>query len=965
MINTDLEDLHNGKSSPKRVVEARSDCRLVHGKYQGQEETTITVSSDEFANVTTPDYTYTIDSFHHRKVKEDGMGHPGLLFQLTNDQTVDKSRSISLPSNLESDKCVDRFDANGIKSNSGEKEAVYSNHEKLDPNSNGKVKNGIISHKSWFRTWPERGLDKYVCLNGNTPKNLKSGCLPNNGDFCLQNKESQGSVSADDVSLPENEINKTLSDPRSETNICVRNSVSSSQCTTSSPAHGCDGPGSIERNNISGGSWKCSSNPVSLSRLLESMPSLAYNPVTKGLQLAVSEREEKLKEGLRCEEDNIPRCTPVSLAEDEEDDYLCERVAPTWGSHHPGCLRNGRLESIEEEDDGERQKALPQQPTSRAPAEDPPVADLFPSLPPLPLPSTSSSSASLSSVSSLSTGTGGYSEDHSEGVPPISSLDSCAAGKESRRSSGLTGFFSRNLFAWKLSKDGYQDSNGCPIPEGSAPGWKLFGKVPPRQNPVARDPAIIAEEFQQAKSAYSDSNHKTSNCCNKGRTINMQKLEAAFSNGHIIPNGLDWGGKPVTVTNSTTALILENRPPNLPAKSAEEEERHRLEYQSMLEAARKKDLKEAKKRKKQLQQQLKLEEQLAHAVRVWNSEILPKWDTMKNSRKSRDLWWQGIPPSVRGKVWRLSISNDLNITPELYEICVSRAQERLKAAENGCNGSVSCNGVSSEGEGSGGQSMDSGWATANGESEEGGENPDKESSVELIQLDISRTFPHLCIFQEGGPYYDILHSLIGAYVCYRPDVGYVQGMSFLAAVLILNMDAPDAFICFANLLNRPCHVAFFRLKESIMEAYYATYKEFFRENLPKLCHHFEQQGLSPDLYLLEWLYTVFSKAMPLDIACRVWDVFLRDGEEFLFRTALGVLHLNQDLLLNLDFIRGAQFLTRLPDDLSSDRLFRSIEAVRMNIGKMKFSDVLSQHMEQCKREGQQGLRLTSTQPNPS
>jgi hypothetical protein len=27
--------------------------------------------------------------------------------------------------------------------------------------------------------------------------------------------------------------------------------------------------------------------------------------------------------------------------------------------------------------------------------------------------------------------------------------------------------------------------------------------------------------------------------------------------------------------------------------------------------------------------------------------------------------------------------------------------------------------------------------------------------------------------------------------------------------------------------------------------------------------------------------------MPLDVACRVWDVFLRDGEEFLFKAALG------------------------------------------------------------------------------
>ena len=44
----------------------------------------------------------------------------------------------------------------------------------------------------------------------------------------------------------------------------------------------------------------------------------------------------------------------------------------------------------------------------------------------------------------------------------------------------------------------------------------------------------------------------------------------------------------------------------------------------------------------------------------------------------------------------------------------------------------------------------------------------------------------------------------------------VQGMSFIAAVLLLNMDVDDAFICFANLLNRPCQIAFFRLDECLV-----------------------------------------------------------------------------------------------------------------------------------------------------
>ena len=41
-------------------------------------------------------------------------------------------------------------------------------------------------------------------------------------------------------------------------------------------------------------------------------------------------------------------------------------------------------------------------------------------------------------------------------------------------------------------------------------------------------------------------------------------------------------------------------------------------------------------------------------------------------------------------------------------------------------------------------------------------------------------------------------------------------MSFIAAVLLLNMDVADAFICFANLLNRPCQVAFFRIDEAMV-----------------------------------------------------------------------------------------------------------------------------------------------------
>lgn len=119
---------------------------------------------------------------------------------------------------------------------------------------------------------------------------------------------------------------------------------------------------------------------------------------------------------------------------------------------------------------------------------------------------------------------------------------------------------------------------------------------------------------------------------------------------------------------------------------------------------------------------------------MWITEILPEWETSKKWRKTREIWWQGLPPCVRGQVWKLSIGNDLNVTADLYNMCLERAKDKL---------------AHSQGVG-------------------------LEDSVDAIKLDLSRTFPHLAIFQHGGPFHQVLGDLLSAYVCFRPDIGYVQ-----------------------------------------------------------------------------------------------------------------------------------------------------------------------------------------------
>ena len=45
-----------------------------------------------------------------------------------------------------------------------------------------------------------------------------------------------------------------------------------------------------------------------------------------------------------------------------------------------------------------------------------------------------------------------------------------------------------------------------------------------------------------------------------------------------------------------------------------------------------------------------------------------------------------------------------------------------------------------------------------------------------------------------------LQTLLEVFVMLRPDLGYVQGMAFIAATLLLYMDEYSAFVCFANLM---------------------------------------------------------------------------------------------------------------------------------------------------------------------
>lgn len=61
--------------------------------------------------------------------------------------------------------------------------------------------------------------------------------------------------------------------------------------------------------------------------------------------------------------------------------------------------------------------------------------------------------------------------------------------------------------------------------------------------------------------------------------------------------------------------------------------------------------------------------------KIWDTQIIPNWDRMTRTDETRELWWRGVAPRCRGKVWHLSFGNHLTVGPETFRLALKRARD--------------------------------------------------------------------------------------------------------------------------------------------------------------------------------------------------------------------------------------------------------------------------------------------------
>ncbi|XP_030348062.1 TBC1 domain family member 1 isoform X5 [Strigops habroptila] len=186
------------------------------------------------------------------------------------------------------------------------------------------------------------------------------------------------------------------------------------------------------------------------------------------------------------------------------------------------------------------------------------------------------------------------------------------------------------------------------------------------------------------------------------------------------------------------------------------------------------------------------------------------------------------------------------------------------------------------------------------------------SQQHAILIDLGRTFPtHPYFSAQLGAGQLSLYNILKAYSLLDQEVGYCQGLSFVAGVLLLHMSEEDAFKMLKFLMFDVGLRKQYRPDMTILQIQMYQLSRLLHDYHRDLYNHLEEHEIGPSLYAAPWFLTMFASQFPLGFVARVFDMLFLQGSEAIFKVALSLLGSHKPLILQhenletiVDFIKS-------------------------------------------------------------
>jgi hypothetical protein len=210
-----------------------------------------------------------------------------------------------------------------------------------------------------------------------------------------------------------------------------------------------------------------------------------------------------------------------------------------------------------------------------------------------------------------------------------------------------------------------------------------------------------------------------------------------------------------------------------------------------------------------------------------------------------------------------------------------------------------------------------------------------------------------------------LRRVLRAYSMYDTDVGYCQGMNFIAAMFLTFLSEEEAFWLLVTVMNEEPYKLRKMFGEDMAGTHEVLYiaEKLLAQFLPKLAMQMEEEMIHVSMFVTPWLLTVYTSTFPFDLVVRVWDSFLIEGWKLVYRVMLSLLeHASKDLA-ELKFEQILHYLQDFPSTVNGQTIMAGSFRIPLK------SKHIQNHVTQWRRNAaskeqtKDGMALTFTSKN--
>uniref|UniRef100_A0A8C8K089 TBC1 domain family member 4 n=1 Tax=Oncorhynchus tshawytscha TaxID=74940 RepID=A0A8C8K089_ONCTS len=218
-----------------------------------------------------------------------------------------------------------------------------------------------------------------------------------------------------------------------------------------------------------------------------------------------------------------------------------------------------------------------------------------------------------------------------------------------------------------------------------------------------------------------------------------------------------------------------------------------------------------------------------------------------------------------------------------------------------------------------------------------------------ILVDLGRTFPtHQYFSAQLGAGQLSLYNLLKAYSLLDTEVGYCQGISFVAGILLLHMSEDQAFDMLKFLMYDLGFRRQYRPDMTSLQIQMYQLSRLLHDYHRELYSHLEEHEICPTLYAAPWFLTLFASQFPLGFVARIFDILFAQGSEVIFKVALCLLSSHEGEIVECDsFETIVDYLKTTIPNLTHTQMEETISKVLdMDISKQLHAYEVEYHVLQ-------------------